>query len=418
MSQNNQSWGKMPRDQMNPVISPAETTGKYLVLFNEVEGKPDEVTNLLESKDAEILSRSSGASSSSAQNPGVAFQNPGVALMNTNPNQDSEISSLNEDGNNRILTVEEEKIVEVVPIAAIEDTQYTYTWGLIETEVINSGCSGKGIKIAILDTGFDLNHPDFVGRKITSKSFVEGEAVQDEHGHGTHCTGTACGPRYRKGTDRGYGIAYEAEIYIGKVLNNQGKGNDRSILAGIEWAIEKGCQIISMSIGGAVTLGQSYSQIYETIAHKALNFHNVLIIAAAGNDSHRNLMPSITNPVSHPGNCQSIMAVGAVDSNLKIASFSNQDKNSEPDKTAGDVDIVGPGVNVYSSWRNQSYRTISGTSMATPHVAGIAALYAQAYNIRGEELWKKLIQNVATLGLSPEDAGKGLVKAPLGELKK
>ncbi len=360
----------------------------------------------------------------------IIYPNQGVAVINADPDQQSRINSIQADSS-LILTVEEEKIVEVVPIAAIEDTQYTNTWGLIETEVINSGCSGKGIKIAILDTGFDLNHPDFVDRKIISKSFVEGEAVQDKHGHGTHCTGTACGPRYPKGTDRRYGIAYEAEIYIGKVLNNQGKGNDGSILAGIEWAIEQGCQIISMSIGGAVTVSQSYSQVYETIAYRALNplvlnsdnvlnsdkeLNKVLIIAAAGNNSHRNLMPSITNPVSHPANCPSIMAVGAVDSNLKIASFSNQDKSSDP---AGDVDIVGPGVNVYSSWRNQSYLTISGTSMATPHVAGIAALYAEAYpDTRGKELWDKLTENLDTLGLSPKDAGKGLVKAPLGESKK
>jgi subtilisin len=178
------------------------------------------------------------------------------------------------------------------------------TWGLQATQVINSRYSGTGIKIAVLDTGLDLNHPDFVGRAITSKSFIAGEAVQDLVGHGTHCIGTACGSlsvppapaRMR------YGIAYNSEIFAGKVLDNQGSGPDGSILAGIEWAIASGCQIISMSLGGRTFPGSRYSRIYETVAKRALD-RGTLIIAAAGNESER---PGFISPVGRPANCPSI----------------------------------------------------------------------------------------------------------------
>ncbi len=99
----------------------------------------------------------------------------------------------------------------------------------------------------MLDTGFDVGHPDFAGRRVVTQSFVPGEQAQDGHGHGTHCIGTDCGPRQPGQLPR-YGIAYEAEIYAGKVLSNAGSGTDAGILAGIQWAIANGCQVISMSL--------------------------------------------------------------------------------------------------------------------------------------------------------------------------
>ncbi len=111
------------------------------------------------------------------------------------------------------------------------------TWGLQATRVPESNWSGRGIKVAVLDTGFELNHPDFAGRTINSQSFVPGEAVQDGHGHGTHCIGTSMGPRVPDPLPR-YGIAFEADIFVGKVLSNQGSGDDGDIFAGINWAIQ------------------------------------------------------------------------------------------------------------------------------------------------------------------------------------
>jgi subtilisin family serine protease len=107
------------------------------------------------------------------------------------------------------------------------------------------------VKVAVLDTGLDLGHPDFAGRQITAQSFVQGEQVQDGHGHGTHCIGTACGPRTPGRLPR-YGIAYQAQIFAGKVLSNAGSGGDGGILAGIDWAIRNGCAVVSMSLGSPV----------------------------------------------------------------------------------------------------------------------------------------------------------------------
>ena len=132
-----------------------------------------------------------------------------------------------------------------------------------------------------------------------------------------------------------------------------------------------------------------------------------LIVAAAGNDSSR---PGLTNPVSHPANCPSIMAVAALDPALAIASFSNRGIN--PD--GGQVDIAAPGVNVFSSWPMPArYRRLQGTSMATPHVAGIAALYAEADPAaRGAALWQALAGAARRLSLPGTDVGAGLVQAP------
>ena len=279
------------------------------------------------------------------------------------------------------------------------------TWGLQVTRVAESQCSGRGVRVAVLDTGLDLGHPDFVGRQISARSFVLGQEAQDGHGHGTHCVGTACGPK-RPGRLPRYGIAYDSEIFAGKVLSNQGSGGDAGILAGIQWAITNRCPVVSMSLGRAVFPGEGFSQIFEVVAQRALAA-GTLIIAAAGNDSAR---PGTIRPVSHPANCPSIMAVGALDVQMRVAPFSNGGLNPQ----GGQVDIAGPGVAVQSSFpRPTLYRTLNGTSMATPHVAGIAALLAEANpGARGRALASLLLQFARRLALPGRDVGSGLVQAP------
>lgn len=287
------------------------------------------------------------------------------------------------------------------------------TYGLIKTRVsvtfpYRQNYSGSGIKVAVLDTGMDLNHPDFAGRTIIHRSFVPGQAVQDLHSHGTHCIGTACGPL--KPTDPSkprYGIAYKSVIYVGKVLNNSGSGADGWILAGINWAVANRCHVISMSLGAPVS-APGYSAAYEAAAKAALNA-GCLIVAAAGNDSRYGL-----RPVGHPANCPSIMAVGAVGENLKRADFSNVTFYPP----YGKVDISGPGVNTFSSVPMPTkYGYKSGTSMATPHVAGIAALHAQksaAY--RGAALWARLTSTAMALSESSAHIGAGLTQAPYSRI--
>ena len=288
-------------------------------------------------------------------------------------------------------------------IAAVDESQAT--WGLQVTKVVNSCRTGTGIKVAVLDTGFDLAYPDFDGRTIEPRSFVANQEVQDGHGHGTHCIGTALGAKC-PGVRPRYGVAYEAEIFAGKVLSNAGSGSDSGILAGIEWAIQNGCAVISMSLGARTRPGQPFSQVFESVAKRAQE-QGSLIIAAAGNDSQR---PASLSPVSHPANCPSIMAVAAMDVQGAVARFSNCGIN--PD--GGQIDIAGPGVDVHSSWPLPTrYRRISGTSMATPHVAGIAALYAEGdATARGAALGRALTGGAMRLTLPSSDVGAGMVQAP------
>jgi subtilisin family serine protease len=288
--------------------------------------------------------------------------------------------------------------------AAIFTDDSFFTWGLEATGVRQSNASGQGVKIAILDTGIDQAHPDFINRSNTTKSFIDGESVQDEHvkGHGTHCTGIAVGPKTPAESTCRYGCAYGAELFAGKVLSNEGVGNDFDILAGIDWAITNGCRIISLSLADKFPNG-SYSPIYEAAASTALKSKpGTLIVAAAGNHSNR---PGNVALVAGPANCPSILAVGAIGPNLAVADFSN----------AG-VDIVAPGLKIKSSVpaRLNYYTDFSGTSMANPFVSGIAALWLQISGLTtsAEELRSIIIDKARFLPQPKADIGVGLVQAP------
>ena len=269
------------------------------------------------------------------------------------------------------------------------------TWGLNACRVPQSNFNGNGLKVAVLDTGFDLGHPEFVGRAFVSNTFV-GQPVQDLNGHGTHTAGTACGPQSPAGLIQRYGIGFRTQMFIGKVLTNSGSGTQAQVLAGMNWAIANRCPVISMSLGASIPVQPSY-----TAAGAAALANGCLIIAAAGNASNR---PGFVAPTIAPANSPTIVSVGAVDNLLRIASFS----------CGGKVDIAGPGVSVFSSWpRPVLHNTISGTSMATPHVSGCAALWAQSNpGLRGTTLRARLVASARHLPLPPRDVGAGLVQAP------
>jgi subtilisin family serine protease len=277
-----------------------------------------------------------------------------------------------------------------------------YTWGLQATEVVSSPRTGRGIRVAVLDTGVDLAHPDLAGRAVTATSFVPGQSAQDGHGHGTHCVGTACGPRTVAGS-RGYGVAPEAEVLVGKVLSDEGSGTDAEILAGIAWAVRNGCQVISMSLGADTP---EPSPAYTAAGRRALD-QGSLIVAAAGNNADRG--SGEIGFVGAPANSPDVLAVGALDALLEVASFSAR-STALP---GGQVDLAAPGVDVYSSWPVPTcYDTISGTSMATPHIAGLAALWAEETGLRGRELWWALDRASRRLPLPSVDVGSGLPRAP------
>lgn len=280
------------------------------------------------------------------------------------------------------------------------------TWGLAATGAFESRFTGEGIKLAVLDTGLDLQHPDYSGRNVVSRSFVPDEAVDDLQGHGTHCAGTAAGRSADPAALR-YGVAPQADLYIGKVLNNRGAGRERDILAGMAWAVAEGCAVLSLSLGAAVRRGETFNTLYEREAQAALNAGS-LIVAAAGNESSREA--GYIAPVGSPANAPSILAVAAVDQALEVAEFSSGGINGD----GGEVDLAAPGVGVFSSLPlPREYGSLRGTSMACPHVAGCAALWAQSDPaLRGRALWDRLLSTAAPLSASERDVGRGLVQAP------
>lgn len=415
------------------------TTGRTLVLLDE-GAVPDAPAAFHDAAGISVVSArelEEGPVVLDALNAqGVVFERVGVAVVEAPPDQMEALGTAAAAGG-PVLAVEAERIVYPLETAFVHTAEYLQgfrdaaaalaaspaaaatvpavvatsagptvdesraTWGVQQTRVLTSAASGRGIKVAVLDTGMNVDHPDFADRMIVTRSFVPGEKVDDGHGHGTHCIGTACGPRVPGQLPR-YGIAFDAEIHAGKVLSNRGSGDDGGILAGIEWALESGCQVVSMSLGAVAPPGTPFSKIFEAVALRVLK-RGALIVAAAGNN--RQQQPP--GEVNHPANCPSIMAVGAIDAMGNLAVFSG---TSGP---TGKVDIAGPGVAVHSSWPMPiRYRTISGTSMATPHVAGIAALIAEATGARGMELWGRLVSTATFLPLPCADVGSGLVQAP------
>lgn len=238
-----------------------------------------------------------------------------------------------------------------------------------------------------------------------SRSFVAGSDVDDGNGHGTFCAGVACGPERPSGVPR-YGIAYDAKLYIAKVLNDDAGGTDGDVPAGIDWAVRNRCDIISMSLGSPVAVGDSYPKVYEKVAARALASGS-LLITPAGNESQR---PDTVAPVEHPANCPSILAIGAVDQRFAVAPYSNAGLNAH----GGEVSLVAPGIAIESSApRSDLYQTRSGTSMAAPSVAGIAAPIAEANRgARGAALRDLLLPGILALTVSVRDVGMGLVQAP------
>jgi subtilisin family serine protease len=263
------------------------------------------------------------------------------------------------------------------------------TWGLIACRVPQAMRSGAGIRVAVLDTGMALNHPDFQGRHFVKQTFV-GQPVQDLHSHGTHCIGTACGPKAPTGPIQRYGIAHHTHIYAGKVLSNSGSGATAGVLAGMNWAIARRCEVISMSLGSGAPPQAAY-----TAAGRAALANGCLIVAAAGNSGGQ---------TGAPANSPTIMAVASLDPSLSPSVFS----------CFGKIEIAAPGRDVFSSVpMPRRYGTKSGTSMATPHVAGCAALWAHSNpNLRGLALWNKLLATARPLPFPAARVGRGLVQAP------
>ncbi|NUU18967.1 S8 family serine peptidase [Cellulomonas humilata] len=269
-----------------------------------------------------------------------------------------------------------------------------------------AGYDGTGATVAVLDTGIDVTHPDVADAIAEAVSFVPGEEVTDPQGHGTHVASTVAGSG--AASDGAYpGVAPGAELLIGKVLGDDGYGQDSWIIAGMEWAAQR-ADVVSMSLGddmlndGTDPMAQALTRISEE--------SGTLFVVAAGNSYYPGSLGS-------PGTSDAALTVGAVDDLDQRADFSSQGPR------AGDhglkPDLAAPGVEITAARSQTSagegwYQTMSGTSMAAPHVAGAAAILAASHpQWRGQRLKEALVSSTAALaGTTPYQVGSGRLWIP------
>ncbi|MET8135870.1 S8 family serine peptidase [Streptomyces sp. NPDC005251] len=270
-----------------------------------------------------------------------------------------------------------------------------------------AGLTGKGVTVAVLDTGVDTSHPDLAGRVTQTKSFIDGQEVADRNGHGTHVTSTVGGSGAASdGKEKG--VAPEATLAVGKVLSDQGSGSESQIIAGMEWAArDVHAKVISMSLGSSEPSDGTdpMAAAVDTLSKET----GALFVIAAGNTG----APS---SIGSPGAADSALTVGAVDSADEAAYFTSAgprfgDNALKPDLSAPGVGILAARSQLVSG--SGYYTSMSGTSMATPHVAGVAALLAQEHpDWTGAQLKDALMSTSKQLDASVYELGAGRVSVP------
>jgi subtilisin family serine protease len=311
------------------------------------------------------------------------------------------------------------------------------TWGVAAVGAPHSPFTGAGVTVAVLDTGIDATHPAFAGVQLVQRDFTSGGSANDTNGHGTHCAGTIFG-RDVGGLRIGVATGVTKAL-IGKVLGGPAGGGSDILSEAIIWAADNGANVVSMSLGidfpgwveelvnnngfsipvaTSIALEQYranirlFEQLSNLLAARAAVAQTVVVTAASGNESGRDETPPFEINVAPPAASTGIVAVGAVgqgQGGLRIAPFSNTRAT-----------VAAPGVDVTSAKVGGGTSVKSGTSMATPHVAGIAALWAEKLAQQGPLnpvlLQAKLIGSATLAGLAPNtdslDVGAGLVQAP------
>lgn len=269
------------------------------------------------------------------------------------------------------------------------EQQKELPWGINRVNAYQawSNSEGKGVKVAVIDTGIDYNHPDLKPNyKGGYNAVKQNDNPLDDHGHGTHVSGTIAAVRDLKGV---VGVAPKAELYSAKVLDSNGSGRYSWIIDGIQWAIRNKMQVINMSLGGpsgSEALKAAIDQAYKA---------GITIVCAAGNDS---------GPVNYPAKYENAIAVSASDINDKIAYFSSK---------GPEIDFIAPGVSVYSTYKGGAYKSLSGTSMASPHVAGLAALAISVGYKTPDQVKIALKKAASSIGLTANEEGNGLINAAM-----
>nr|CEL13636.1 probable secreted peptidase [Kibdelosporangium sp. MJ126-NF4] len=271
-----------------------------------------------------------------------------------------------------------------------------------------AGHTGKGVTVAVLDTGVDQTHPDLASREVGEKNFSSSRDNVDRYGHGTHVASIVAGTGAKSG-GKFRGVAPDARILDVKVLADNGFGADSAIIAGMQWAAQQGADVINMSLGGFDTA--DVDPVEEAVNRLSAQFGTLFVIAAG------NYGPADAT-INSPASADAALAVGAVDRDDKLADFSSRG----PREGGGVIkpDITGPGVGIVAALHSagrigepvvDGYTALSGTSQATPHVAGAAALLAQQHpEFSGSQLKATLVgSSTPTPGLTPFQQGAGRV---------
>jgi subtilisin family serine protease len=271
-----------------------------------------------------------------------------------------------------------------------------------------AGYDGAGVKVAVLDTGIDTTHPDLASRVVTSANFTDTADAQDHYGHGTHVASILAGTG-AKSDGKYRGVAPGAQLLNGKVMNDRGQGTQSSIIAGMEWAVDQGAKVVNMSLGGPDQPGiDPVEEAVNRLSDRAL------FVIAAGNSG------PLDSTVGTPASADAALTVGAVDKSDALAEFSS--RGPRVGDSALKPDLTGPGVDITAAAAAGSqldeilphpapgYLTMSGTSMATPHVAGAAALLAQEHPAwTPAELKAALIGSAKPGAYTPMQGGNGRV---------
>lgn len=255
---------------------------------------------------------------------------------------------------------------------------------------------GEGVRVAVLDTGIAAEHPDLATGIEAFEDFTH-SGLHDGQGHGTHVSGIIGARANHLGV---VGVAPACRILMGKVLNDDGAGSNENIAEGIRWAISRKADIINMSLGGPAP-----SAVLEQAVMEALKA-GVAIIAAAGNEGEIGL-DTIGYPAKYPG----VIVVGSVDRNLKRSKFSSIGQR---------LDVMAPGGQILSTYPPRAYAVLSGTSMATPFVSGVAALCLAKHRLHGgktpcdtpAQLREHLLATAKDRGVPGQDPlyGAGLIQ--------
>lgn len=260
-------------------------------------------------------------------------------------------------------------------------------------KVWDFGVTGKNIDVAIIDTGIYDEHPFLIVEKEIDYT---GEGTSDLHGHGTHVAGIVAS------TDSIYkGVAYGSNLFNVKVLDQYGSGSGSDVIKGIEWAVDNGAEIISMSLGAEVASCDGTDALSRAVDNAVDK--GVVVVVAAGNSG-----PD-TGTITAPGCSKKGITVGAVDDNDNVPSFSSR---GPTDDGRIKPDLVAPGVGIISTWKDGSFRLLSGTSMSTPHISGVVALLLETDSSLGPADIKSILKiNALDLGLDGNTQGAGRVDA-------